>query len=141
MDDDDKLVRNHPKTKGKWEESNPLEDLERGPSGPSRRYVDPYDNPPPPDLEEYTKPWAICVNCVHSHDPRPWWRQLFQRLPSRELLCSARPRDEAINPVTGRVTYTNSIFSMPSKGFSQPLERCEDMNLQGYCESFKRKED
>lgn len=143
MDDEDKVVRNHPKTEGKWPRSDPLQDLEREPPRVIPISVNPYDSPPLSLEQEghYAEPWAICVDCIHSHDPRPWWRRLFWQLQGRELYCLARPRDETISPVTGRITYVNSVFSTPSKGFSLPHERCEDINLQGCCETFKKEED
>jgi hypothetical protein len=40
------------------------------------------------------------------------------------------------HPVTGGVTYTNSLFTTPSKGLSHEFERCQDINLGGYCFTF-----
>lgn len=143
--DDEKVIRNHPKTRGKWAESeapDPLEELERRAEeriNLASEELNPYSEPP--ELEPYTKPWAVCTNCRFSYDIRPWWKRLLRPPQSRDLFCAAAPRAKASHPVTGRVTYTNSVFSTPSKGFSEPHDRCQDVNLAGYCERFATKED
>lgn len=142
--EDENVIRNHPSTQGKWARSefiDPLEELDRRTeprieSPPS--YEDEYGDVP---LEQPVKPWAICSNCVFSYDIRPWWKRLFKQRQARDLYCSAISRSQAVHPVTGEITYTNSVFSTPSKGFPEPHERCQDMNLQGFCEVFATKEE
>lgn len=126
MHDDDGLIRNHPSTKGKWKESD-QEELSPG-------FV-PENEGPPRELD-WTAP-VICINCVHAYDRRPWGKRLLFKLRTRDLFCSAHPRSPATNPVTGGITYIDSIFATPSKGLDEPDGRCRDINLYGCCPRYK----
>ncbi len=141
------VIRNHPRTEGKWEPSDPLNDLTR-----SRRRSE--DLEPDWDLEKeraleregslelniIKKANAVCVDCIHSNDPRPFykrWFPWFWKLQGRDLLCLAKPLQALKHPVTGETTYTNSMFRTPSKGLHYGYGFCDDVNPFGECPLFE----
>lgn len=132
-----KLIENHPKTLNRWGGEDPLEGLK-------------HRHPEPDfDLEKeregegvpLRQAKAVCVNCVFSLDPRPFWKRWFRRLRAPELLCAGKPLPACEHPVTGRVTHINSMFTTPSKGLNHAHERCQDLNLGGECWFFQEEGD
>ncbi len=144
---DDNVIRNHPSTEGKWEPSDPLNDLTR-----SRRRSE--DLEPDWDLEKeralendgvleldiIKEANAVCVDCTHCDDPRPFykrWFTWFWKLRGRDLLCLAKPLQAVEHPVTGETTYTSSMFGTPSKGLYYGYDYCDDVNPFGECHLFE----
>jgi hypothetical protein len=83
---------------------------------------------------------AVCIKCIYKHDSRPFWKRWLRKPRAADLLCQARPLQAMQHPVIGGVTYTNSVFSFPSKGLPRPFDRCQDVNLNGHCYMFETKD-
>lgn len=155
MSDDGELIRNHPKTAGRWKPSDELQGLTRAELAPGD--FCPLDEDPPRsvmfwedkdgtiEFDDGDYPEAVCLDCVHVYDNRPLWRMWLDRLlrrtqPARSLFCSASPREDVYSPINGEIVYINSMFCTPSRGMTEPDERCQDVNMWGNCKLFKKAE-